>query len=52
MPQLNVMATKYAGQKFNMSIKEYVKWRAMDGACEDMISDETLENADNWVAYR
>ena len=45
MPQLNSKATQYAAQYHNMSVPEYITWRALGGTCGDDVSEEILENS-------
>ena len=51
MPQLNELATKYAGQIHNMSKLEYVTWRALHDTCIEQVDEETLDHAENWEPY-
>ena len=50
MPQLNVLATKYAGILRNMSLEEYIRWRALgDEACSDIVDEGIVYNLENWT---
>ncbi|XP_063728162.1 uncharacterized protein LOC134855550 isoform X2 [Symsagittifera roscoffensis] len=34
-----------------MSVPEYITWRALGGTCGDDVSEEILENSQNWETY-
>ena len=52
MPQLNVLATEYAGMLHNMSMEEYIKWRALgDESCLHIVDEEVIYNFENWLPY-